>query len=313
MMRFAKQFPKFLFAFRFALALVYRGGFLLLRKTVYREKAPLKSKVIIVGSFLAGGAGKTPLVRELVRRMKSENLRVAVLCHAAAWDEFQMLFSEFGMSVFRTRNRYGTAQRIDGKFDVIVCDGGLEDTRFVKADVFVLRWSESAKNIANLVPCGKCVSLEKDHPGANKIRCFRLADNLYEMKDPEKDGSVSFGISAVQNGEGMLLPRGAECALVTAIGNPERLAKDVEAGGFTICRKVFLPDHSKRFVRTLREELLCGMSIVMTEKDWARLPGEVKENPRLFVARERVVVGEAVEDYLNALVGGAFKNPPSML
>ena len=63
----------------------------------------------------------------------------------------------------------------------------------------------------------------------------------------------------------------------------------------------------------MREELLCGMSIVMTEKDWARLPGEVKENPRLFVARERVVVGEAVEDYLNALVGGAFKNPPSML
>lgn len=313
MLRFANLSSKISHPFRFALAIVYRSGFLLLRKTVYREKAPLKSKVIIVGSFLAGGAGKTPLVRELALRMKLENLRIAILCHAVAWDEFQMLFSEFGCSVFKTRNRYETARKIDGQFDMILCDGGLEDTRFANADVFVLRWNESAKRMADLIPCGKCVSLEKDHPEAKKIRCFRQADNLYEKKSAEKNWNVSFGISAIQNGDGKFLPKGAKCAVVTAIGDPERFAKDVEANEFFVARKVFLPDHSKRFVQALLAELLREFPIVMTEKDWARLSGQDKKNPRLFVARERVVVGDAFEDYLNALAGGAFKNPPSML
>ena len=313
MLRFAKLFSKFSRIFRLALALVYRGGFLLLRKTVYRAKTPLKSKVVILGSFLAGGAGKTPLVREFARRMRKENLRVAVICHAAAWDEFQMLFSEFGSSVLKTRNRYETARKIDGKFDMILCDGGLEDTRFANADVFVLRWGESAKKIKDLIPCGKCVSLEKDHPGARTIRSSRLADNLYENENAEKDWSVSFGISTVQNSEGKALPRGSECVLVTAIGDPDRFAKDVEAGGFFLAKKVFLPDHSKLFSRALRSELKNGLPIVMTEKDCARLSKQDKKNPRFFVARERVVVGDAVEDYLKALAGGAFKNPPSML
>ncbi len=313
MLRFAKRFSKFSRIFRLAFALVYRGCFLISRKTVYREKAPLKSKVVVVGSFLAGGAGKTPLVREFAHRMKKENLRVAVICHAAAWDEFQMFFSEFGSSVFKTRNRYETARKIDGKFDMILCDGGLEDTRFANADVFVLRWSESAKRIADLIPCGKCVSLEKDHPGARTIRCSRLADNLYENKDVKKNWNVAFGISTVQNSDGNFLPKGAECAVVTAIGDPDRFAKDVEANGFFVAGKVFLSDHSKRFVQILQWELQSGLPIVMTEKDWARLSEKLKKNLRLFVARERVVFGNALENYLNALAGGAFKNPPSML
>lgn len=311
MMRFAKKFLKIFGIFRFVLAIFYRGAFMLLRKTLYRAKEPLKSKVVIVGSFLAGGAGKTPLVREFARWMKMENLRVAVLCHSAAWDEFQMLRSEFGESIFKTRNRYKTAQKIDGKFDVILCDGGLEDMRFVNADVFVLRWNESAKNIKDLIPCGKCVSLEKDHPDSRVVQCSRL-DNLYE-KNSANDWSVTFGISTVQNCEGKSLPDGAKCLLITAIGDPERFAADVDAGKFTVARKVFLPDHSKRFVQALRSELQHGLPVVMTEKDWARLSEKAKKNPRLFMARERVVFDSAIADYLKALAGGAFKNPPSTL
>lgn len=313
MLRFAEHPLKFSRIFRLAVALVYRGVFLALRKTFYRERKPLQSRVIVVGSFLAGGAGKTPLVREIVRRLSAENLRIAILCHSAAWDEFRLLLSEFGTSVFKTRNRYGMARKIDRSFDVIVCDGGLEDTRFVNADTFVLRWSESAKNFTDLIPAGKCASLEKDHPEAREIRCFRLSENRGEKKYPTLDWEVSFGISTIRNGKGRSLPRGAKCELVTAIGNPDRFAKDVEAFGIVVVEKIFLPDHSKRFARILRSGRKREIPIVMTEKDWARLPEETKKNPLLYLARERVSLGKSVLDYLNALAGGAFRNPPSIL
>ncbi len=313
MMRFAKRLSIFSRIFRLALALVYRGVFLLSQRTFYRKRKPLQSHVVIVGSFLAGGAGKTPLVRELVHRMNAESLRVAILCHSAAWDEFRMLRSEFGSSVLKTRNRYRTARQIDGSFDVIVCDGGLEDTRFADADTFVLRWGESATSIADLIPSGNCVSLEKDHPGAREIRCLRLSENRCEREYPASDWSVSFGISTIRNGKGTPLPRGAKCLIVTAIGNPERLAKDVEAKGICVTRRIFLPDHSKRFARILRPKLNGEIPVVMTEKDWVRLPEKAKENPLLYLARERVSLGKSVLDYLNAAAGGAFKKPPSTL
>ncbi len=313
MMRFAECSSRFSRIFRLAVALVYRGVFLALRKTFYRAGKPLRSRVVIVGSFLAGGAGKTPLVRELVRRMNAENLRVAILCHAVAWDEFRMLRVEFGTSVFKTRNRYGTARKIDGKFDVIVCDGGLEDTRFVNADAFILRWDESAKNFTDLIPAGNCVSLEKDHSGTREIRCSRIAESQGEKECPATGWKVSFGIASIQNGEGMPLPRGSKCVLVTAIGDPERFAKDVEAAGIFLTRKIFLRDHSKRFARILQSELKSEIPIVMTEKDFVRLSEKARKNPLLYLAKERVSLGESVLGYLNALAGGAFRNPPSML
>ena len=313
MLRFVERPSNFFRIFRLAGALVYRCAYLTLRKTFYRKRKSLQSRVIVVGSFLAGGAGKTPLVREFVRRLSAENLRVAILCHSAAWDEFRLLRSEFGTSVFKTRNRYGVARKIDGAFDIIVCDGGLEETRFVNADTFVLRWSESAKNFTDLIPAGKCASLEKDHPETREIRCFRLSENRGEKKYPTLDWEASFGISTIRNEKGRSLPSGAKCDLVTAIGNPDRFAKDVEAFGIVVVEKIFLPDHSKRFARILRSRRKREIPIVMTEKDWARLPEETKKNPLLYLARERVTLGKSILDYLNAVAGGAFKKPPSTL
>jgi tetraacyldisaccharide 4'-kinase len=316
-MRFSFFRQRLLFVARAALAGLYRLAFLLLKKTVYRKRDALKARIVIVGSFLSGGAGKTPLVREFANALSEKGLRVAVLCHSAAWDEFRMLRETCRASVLKTRNRYATAQRISQNFDVILCDGGLEDTRFAGTDVFALRWNESAQKLLDLIPCGKCVSLEKDHPEAKEIFCSRTADNLYATESGkllnENSWTVSFGISTVQNADGRSLPAGVECSLVTGIGDPVRFAKDVESLGLLVSKRVFLPDHFRGFAKVLRRELLKGLPVVITEKDFSRLENSEKENPRLFVAREKVLVGSALADYLNALAGGAFKNPPSTL
>lgn len=266
-----------------------------------------------MGSFLAGGAGKTPFVQRLAELLTAQGYCVAILCHQAAWDEFRMLQSSpCGASVFQTSNRYKTAKQLDGKFDILICDGGLEDTRFVHAQRFVLRWNETAKSLTDLLPCGPCVSLEKDHPDALTIECYR-EQNALNANVPSQAFAVTFGIESIQNFQGKTLSPNSPVAVVTGIGNPERFALDVESSGLQIQKRVFLPDHSKAYARVLRAELEGNLPIVLSEKDAARLCLQEKENPSLYMAKERVQIQSALWDYLKAAAGGAAKNPPSTL
>lgn len=303
------------FVARYALAWIYRCGYSVSRRVLYRPKPFCwKSRLIIIGSFLSGGAGKTPLVAKMAGRWALRNFRVAVLCHRAAWDEFEMLQKSLvGVDVFLTANRYELAKNLDGDYDVILCDGGLEDTRFVGADIFVLRWAENADSIKCLIPLGNCVSLEKDHPDAIPVECFRLAEKSKEVGFTKKRLCAFFGISQVKNYFGESLSAGAEVCLVTGLGAPERFVRDVETLGMAVKKKVFLPDHSPNYARYLNKELRENYPIVLSEKDAARLDDRIRKNARLYVAKEEVEVGELLDDYLNAAAGGAFKNPPSTL
>ena len=293
---------------RVLLACVYRICFCAFRFAYYRAQKPLKkSRIVIVGSFLAGGAGKTPLVQKMAEIFLNQGKSVAVLCHRAAWDEFRMLRSTTrGISVLKTADRFGTAQKLDGKWDIILCDGGLEDTRFVNADVFVLRWDERAKSFTDLIPFGPCVSLEKDHPEAWTVKCSRT--------QAESDRfAAAFSIESILNFRGESLAKNTSVAIVTGIGMPERFAMDVSDFGLSIERKIFLHDHSKNYVKRLQKELCENLPIVLTEKDYARLTLQEKENPLLYVAKERVQINSLFEDYLKALAGGAARIPPSTL
>ena len=300
-------FP-FLTPLRVLLACAYRAGFCVLRFTRYRSRTPLKkSRLVVVGSHLAGGAGKTPLVQKMAEELLLQGKSVAILCHSAAWDEFRMLQSKVrGAAVLKTSDRFRTAKDLDGKFDIILCDGGLEDTRFVDADVFVLRWNERAKSLRDLIPWGSCVSLEKDHPEALTVTCSRSGGESSSF-------AASFTLDRIVNYRGEALSRGTFAKIVTGIGNPERLAKDVTDGGISVKQKVFLRDHSKSYAKRLRQELSEKLPIVLTEKDLFRLDDREKENPLLYVAKERVQINSTFENYLKALAGGAARNPPSTL
>lgn len=285
---------------RIAAAFVYRLGSRLLHWTVFFPHKELRCKVLVVGSFLTGGAGKTPLVRALAERFCRQGKRVAVLCHEAAWDEFRMLRSAAtGAQIFKTSNRYRTASRIQTDFDLILCDGGLEDTRFRNASRFVLRWGECAEHFWNLIPAGKCVSLECDHSDAENVICARVASKvpMNEML-PE----VRFGIGRIRNCFGEDLGGNRKCILLTAIGNPKRFEKDLSDFGVMILRKIFLPDHSRKFAaRALYELSNSTEAIVLSEKDFVRLNLEAKQDPRIFVAKEIVVWNRAMESRLFAI------------
>ena len=245
----------------------YHVAYKLHHSLCLRPGKPLAhAQLIVVGSYLAGGAGKTPFTAWLAQFISAQFIqknsagsagkesagkecagekpaapRIAILCHRKAKDEVAMLRQHFAGSphiqVFTTGNRYRTALELDKNFDYVICDDGFEDTRLVNAKVICLDWGEPPTHIADLLPAGKCRSLLQDHDApALVLQCVEPAD-------------ISFTIACIKNAAGTAFTPQEQQNVVAAcgIGNPERFRENLAAFGISPAEFVARPDHDKHF------------------------------------------------------------------
>ena len=275
---------------RLFLALCYRAAYLLHHALCLRPGAPLQhSKLIVVGSFRTGGAGKTPFSIWLCNHLAAQGKTVALLAHEYAFDEVSMLRQKFAdnarIQVFATRNRYRLAHELDRsqKFDCIVCDDGFEDSRLVGAITILLQWEPLPTKISELWPYGKMRSLAKDHDlDSPMVRILRCDDG---------NPAVQFVIDKVlhfASGDKFIHQK---ASVVCGLGNPERFCKDLENFGIGIAHKFFFKDHSKTFAAQFEQILQKHPqdTFVISEKDAARLPAEFIQknvNSLIFVASQ---------------------------
>lgn len=275
---------------RLFLALCYRAAYLLHHALCLRPGAPLQhSKLIVVGSFRTGGAGKTPFCIWLCNHLAAQGKAVALLAHEYAFDEVAMLRQKFAnnarIQVFATRNRYRLAHELDRsqKFDCIVCDDGFEDSRLVGAITILLLWEPLPTKISELWPCGKMRSLAKDHDlDSPMVRILRCDDG---------NPAVKFVVDKVLHyATGEKINR-KKANVACGLGNPERFCKDLQNSGIEIERKFFFKDHSKSFAAQFEQILQKHPqdAFVISEKDAARLPAEFIQknvNSLIFVASQ---------------------------
>lgn len=263
---------------KYLLALVYRLGYLLHHLFFLKPGKPLShARLVVVGSFLAGGAGKTPFCLWLVRRI-SANYKVAVLCHSRAWDEVNLYKMKLGdctnVRVFATKNRYKTAHEIDAQFDFVICDDGFEDSRLVGAKVIRLDWSQPPVSLKNLIPLGKYRSLVQDHEASALVaHCYGV----------EQD--VSFAIDGI-NADGF----SGRSAVVCGLGNPIRFVEDLKKAGVDVQTVIQRPDHDSKFTVAVISAMEVADAVWMTEKDACRLPAELRRNPKIRVVGQKVSV-----------------------
>ena len=262
---------------------------------------PKHSRLVIVGSFLAGGAGKTPFTAWLAQEIYEKGKpvlnngaapRIAILCHTKAQDEVRMLADKLPfVKVFATANRYRTLKELDGAFDYILCDDGFEDTRLQGAQTIRLDWHPLPDGVQDLIPTGKCRSLPQDHAEpALILQCGT---------------DVKFAIGRIVNGNDEAFdPRQHPSAVIACgIANSARFARDLETCGVQTCRIKARPDHDRNFEQTIISILAQGDAVIITEKDRARLTGKTRDNTLVYVAYQKTEVSDSAKAAIGRLFG----------
>lgn len=271
------------------LAACYRAAYLLHHALFLKPGRPLKnSKLVVVGSYRAGGAGKTPFCLWLAKQLAEHNHTVSVLCHSYAFDELRMyksILSDFidkGLvKVVGTSNRYRTAQDLDSRAssEFILCDDGFEDSRLHPEVIFRLDWEDEPNRIQQLIPAGKFRSLSRDHQKDNAmtvtLRCNGQTPDLSFKTESITGGSVNH----FQVSQGI-----AVCGL----GDPDRFIRTIENAGILITKTIIRPDHDRNFYRTIQKTIRQHPkeNLIISEKDSFRLPKKLLLDSRLFIVRQ---------------------------
>lgn len=287
------------------LAACYRAAYLLHHKVCLRPGPRLNhAKLVVVGSFRSGGAGKTPVCMSLARELISAGRRTAVLCHQKAFDEIRMYQTQFAeeiqqgkLQILGTCNRYRTAVELDRlqQVNVILCDDGFEDTRLRPDLIVQLEWGTNPTQIKDLIPAGNARSLEKDHMGQ--------ADLTIRVNCSGDNPEIEFSLNAVINAQGIALQAGSSCTPLCGLGDPKRFLLNLEQYGLSLEESILRPDHDRHFGSVVAHALQQHpeRSFVLSQKDWARLQEDAIQNSRLFVAHQSVRLSSPLLAKIRAL------------
>ena len=308
--------------FRLIAAAFYRIAYKLHHKFFLRPQPQLRIPVVIVGSYLAGGAGKTPFTIWLAKHFQEQGKKVAILCHSAAWDEFALLKQELKIDsssnlhtkfksntynitneikVFATKNRYATAKEIQNKFDIIICDDGFEDSRFTGAIRFCLDWQEPPTSWKSLMPAGKFRSLKQDH-SENEI----VHLNCFDANAPD----IRFSIESITNFKPGT-PLIAE--IICGLGAPKRFIEDVHAFsnrfGIAIKKSITRPDHDKHFSQIIEAELSKNNDIIISQKDACRLPQALLTHPKIHITIQKMTITNRTIGIIQSTINKPTEQP----
>jgi tetraacyldisaccharide 4'-kinase len=262
------------------LSVLWRLGYLIDSKIrlTPKKNAKFNTPLIGVGSLLAGGAGKTPYTAFLAEKLKAQGFSVGILCKNTG-DE-NLWFRKRGFEVF-TGNRFELCKKLDGKFDVLISDDGLEDRRLSHAFWICLTWRESAKNLRDIIPYGNCRSLWKDHP---EIACVKKC--AMEWEENAKNADIVFYMKLPLNANGETLPQNSEIIAIAGIARSHRFFEGLRKK-YSIAKKIDCPDHFN-IQKKAEQALKLGLPVVITEKNASRLSQGVLENRNIFVCAMEV-------------------------
>ena len=288
---------------RLLAAYCYRAAYLLHHALRLRPGAPLQnSKLIVVGSYRTGGAGKTPFCIWLCSYFAAQGKNIAILCHEYAFDEIAMLRQKFHdneqIEVFATRNRYQTAHELDKtrKFNIILCDDGFEDTRLVDTTTLILSWENAPTKISELWPLGKMRSLEQDHQKNQR--------NTTKLSCSGENPDIQFVIDKVASLDRQEIPKNQKAFALCGIGRPERFRQSLATCGIETEKLFAFKDHCRNFAKKMEFILKRNPDalFIITEKDAARLPETlIQQNKQLYIATQKVLVSPSALQKMDLL------------
>lgn len=262
----------------------------------FRKHKQFKSRrlVICVGNILAGGVGKTPIVKEIANRLdapvvmrgykKSKDTN-------GIGDEATML-SKNGLTVHVGNRKKNIELLSKQNADVpIVMDDGLQNPT-IKKDISILVFDEGL-GFGNgfLLPAGP-LRVPKSH--------IKNADVIIVIKSdkPKKNFKLPAGIPVFYAKNQTVSPYDEDEKLVAfaGIGYPKKFFAAIKN---VVATKSF-PDHYQYTKQDLEKLIKLAdeknAKLITTEKDWVRLPQELQD--KIKYAKLETVIDNLFFDWL---------------
>lgn len=297
-----------------ALAGVY-GGVTGLRRDLY-QRGLLRSRqvpvpVLVVGGIVAGGSGKTPLVLEVLQRLRAAGWKPGVATRgygradartprwvqadtdpALAGDEPLLIAQRSGVPVRADGDRVAAARAlVEAGCDIVVCDDGLQHYRLARDVEIEVVDARRGYGNGRLLPAGPL-----REPLQRGAECDFRVLNLGGAGDAQ----AGFGQWPMQLQTGAVRPliggrqlplsafAGHRVHAVAGIGDPERFFAMLRALGIGVVPHPFADHHV--FVPA-DFDYGNDLPVLMTEKDAVKCAGF--DDPRLHAVPIRAQLPEA--------------------
>ncbi len=261
----------------------------------YRAGVP----VIVVGNVIAGGAGKTPVVIELVRQLRSQGWQPGVVSRGygravadgadecievtaqtpahLAGDEPALIQHATGVPVWVSKQRARAVQRMLAAYpqtNVIVSDDGLQHLA-LQRDIEVCVFDQRGVGNGWLLPAGPLRepwprkvdavlrSTSTGSPGAQAWPAHGAPEHPVQRRLADHalraDGS-QLPLASLQ---------GRRLTALAGIAQPDAFFTMLRAQGITLAETISLADHYN-FDSWSRDDLL-GQTLICTQKDAVKL------------------------------------------
>jgi tetraacyldisaccharide 4'-kinase len=243
----------------------------------FRQKST-KIPVICIGGLLAGGVGKTPIVREIAKKIGS----AVVMRGYHGGDEAKMLKND-GLSVFTGADRIHSIKIAEKKrFKSVVMDDGFQNPS-IKKDISILVFN-SEIGIGNgfILPAGPMRESLKSICRADAIMVLRdvknkTANSKFQSLIIKTANKYKKPIFYAENKT--IIPTGIDKFIAFAgIGYPQKFFKSLPKKP---AKTVAFPDHHKYKKSDIKNLLKMAnnkkATLLTTEKDWVRLPLSIRE------------------------------------
>lgn len=260
-----------------------------LRQTVGKHwRAPVP--VVCVGNLIAGGAGKTPVVLEIARRLMARGRAAHMLTRGYGGTEFgplrvspgdearkvgdeALLLAKSGPAWIADDRSKGVREAVEAGAEAIVFDDGFQDPAVAKdLSVLVIDGGYGFGN-GRMIPAGP-LRESVDAGLARADAAILIGEDRCGALD-----AIAARVPVIRAKTRLLLPPQASQGPVFAfagIGRPEKFFGDLESAGLELRGRRPFADHHQfsdaelATLRTMAAET--DAKLVTTEKDWVRLP-----------------------------------------
>jgi len=264
----------------FSLPIILRNFFFQFLK----KKKFSNVKTICVGNIYLGGTGKTPLTIKITQILKQKGIKVATIKKNYSNQKDEQLLLKQKTSLIITDSRKDVInQAIKEKYDVLVFDDGLQETKIDYDIKLVCFKSKIWIGNGQLIPAGpmreKISSLKRFDAvflNGNSSNFEKIEKQIKNINLDIKIFKTFYRILDIQK-----YNLDTKYLIFSGIGDPFSFKDILVENKFNVIREMIFPDHHDYSLDDLEKILNIAknknLKIITTEKDFMKIPEEFKK------------------------------------